>query len=129
MKRVGFILAIVIFTFAVFIFVNNSYYPSLPIDNLSAKEVIKKLKNSDNKVVEIAVEGDTIWFITRTDNQGILIADENIKQMLGSNGWEFKDKDGSGLFFEKDGERLIATAQMWTKKYVLVKVQNKFKNH
>ena len=128
MKRVGLILAIVMVIFAVFIFINKSYYPPLPIDNLSAKEAIEKLENSDNKVVEIAVEGDTIWYITRTDNQGILIADENIKQMIGSNGWEFKEKDGGGLFFEKDGERLIATTQMWSKKYVLVKVQDKFKN-
>jgi hypothetical protein len=112
--------------FAMFIFVNKSYYPSLPIDNLSAKEAIGKSENSDNKVVEIAVEGETIWYITRTDNQGVLIADENIKQMISLNGWEFKEKDGSGLFFEKDGERLIATTQMWSKKYVLVKVQSKF---
>lgn len=41
--------------------------------------------------------------------------------MVVSNGWEFKDKDGAGLFFEKDGEELIATTQMWTKNYVLVK--------
>ena len=127
MKKVVFIFGIVIVIIAVFIFVNKSYYPPLPIENLSAKEVIGKLENSDNKVVEIAVEDDTIWYITRTDNEGILIADENIKQMIGSNGWEFKEKDGSGLFFEKDGERLIATTQMWSKKYVLVKVQSKFK--
>lgn len=114
--------------FVLFIFVNKSYYPSLPIDNLSAKEAIEKLENSDNKVVEIAIEGDTIWYITRTENQGVLIADENIKQMVGSKGWEFKEKDGSGLFFEKEGERLIATTQMWSKKYVLVKVQNKIES-
>ncbi|TSI02555.1 hypothetical protein [Lysinibacillus sp. BW-2-10] len=128
MKRVGFILAIVIVIFAVFIFVNKSYYPSLPIDHLSAKEAIEKLENSDNKVVEIAVEGNTVWCITRTENQGVFIADENVKQMIASNGWKFKEKDGSGLFFEKEGERLIATTQMWSEKYVLVKVQNKFKN-
>lgn len=32
----------------------------------------------------------------------------------------------SDLFFEKDEEQLIATIQMWTKKYVLVQVQNQF---
>lgn len=114
--------------FALFLFVNESYYPSLPIDHLSAKEAIEKLENSDNKVVEIAIESDTIWYITRTENQGVLIADENIKQMIGSNGWEFKEKDGGGLFFEKGGERLVATTQMWSEKYVLVKVQNKIES-
>ena len=57
-----------------FIFVNKSYYPSLPIDNSSAKEVIEKLEESDSKIVEIAVEDDTIWYITRTENKGILIS-------------------------------------------------------
>ncbi|PTQ55333.1 MAG: hypothetical protein BSOLF_2436 [Candidatus Carbobacillus altaicus] len=37
-------------------------------------------------------------------------------------------KDGAGLFFEKDGEELIITTQMWTEKYVLVKIQSKFKD-
>lgn len=127
MKQVGIILGIVVVIVAVFIFVNKSYYPSLPIDNLSAKEAIKKLKNSDEKIVEIATDDDSIWYITKTENEGISIADENIIQMIGSKGWEFKEKDGAGLFFEKDGERLLVTTQMWTKKYVLVQVQNKFK--
>ncbi|WP_391205762.1 hypothetical protein [Psychrobacillus sp. L4] len=127
MKKVGFILGIVIVIIAVFIFVNKSYYPSLPIENLSAKEVIEKLEESDSKVVEIAFEDEMIWYITRTENEGILVADEYIKKMISSNGWEFKEKDGAGLFFEKDGESLIATTQMWTKNYVLVKIQSKFK--
>lgn len=127
MKKVGFILGIAIVIIAVFIFVNKLYYPSLPIENLSAKEAIDKLKESESKIAEIAVEGDSIWYITRNENKGISIADENIKQMIGSNGWEFKEKDGAGLFFEKDGRRLIATTQMWTEKYVLVKIPGNFK--
>lgn len=129
LKKVGLILGIVIVIIAVFIFAKNSYYPPLPIENLSAKEVIGKLEESDSKVVEIAKEDDAIWYITRKENEGILKADENIKQMIGSKGWEFKEKDGSGLFFEKEGERLVATTQMWGGKYVLVKVQSKLKKH
>lgn len=129
MRKGGFIsLVILIVIFAVFIFVNKSYYPPLPIEKLAAKEVIEKMEETDSKVVEIAVEDDTIWYITRTENEGISIGDENIKHMIGSEGWDFKEKDGAGLFFEKDGERLVATTQMWSKHYVLVKVQSKFKN-
>ena len=127
MKKVGFILGIAIVIIAVFIFVNKSYYPSLPIEHLSAKEAIEKLKGSESKIAEIAVENDSIWYITSSENKGISIADENIKQMIGSNGWEFKEKDGAGLFFEKDGKRLIATTQMWTGNYVLVKIPGNFK--
>lgn len=125
MKKVVFILGIGIVIIALYISVNKLYYPSLPIDHLSAKEAIKKMEESDSEIVEIAVEDDAIWYITKTENEGILIADENIKQLISSNGWEFKEKDGGGLFFEKDGERLVATTQMWTKKYVLVKIQSK----
>ncbi len=127
MKKVGFILGIVIVMIGLFIFVNKLYYPSLPIEKLSAKEVIGKLKESDSKIAEIAVEGDFIWYITSSGNKGISIADENIKQMVVSNGWAFKEKDGAGLFFEKDGKRLIATTQMWTENYVLVKIPSDFK--
>ncbi|MBS4207301.1 hypothetical protein [Bacillus sp. FJAT-50079] len=126
MKKIGVILGIVIVMIGVFIFVNKSYYPHLPIEHLSAKEVIEKLEESDRKVVEIASEDEAIWYITRSENQGISIADEQIKEMIGSKGWIFKEKEGSGLFFEKDGERLVATTQMWTKKYVIVKIQSKF---
>ncbi|PLR70677.1 hypothetical protein [Bacillus sp. UMB0728] len=127
MKKAVFILGIAIVIIAVFIFVNKLYYPSLPIKNLSAKEAIEKLKESESKVAELAVEGDSIWYITSSENTGISIADENIKQMISSNGWEFKEKDGAGLFFEKDGKRLIATTQMWKGNYVLVKIPADFK--
>lgn len=127
MKKIAYILAIVLVIFALFIFVNKSYYPSIPIDNLTAKEAIEKLEKSDSKVVEIAEDDAAIWYITRTENEGISIPDDNIKQMIGSKGWEFKEKDGAGLFFEKEGVDLVATTQMWTKKYVLVKIQSKFK--
>lgn len=89
MKKVGFILSIVIVVIASFIFVNKLYYPALPIENLSAKDAINKLKESASKIVEIAVEGDSIWYITSSENRGISIADENIKKMVVSNGWEF----------------------------------------
>ncbi|WP_186580295.1 hypothetical protein [Aquibacillus kalidii] len=128
MKKGLFIFGFVIVIIVGFIFVNKSYYPPLPIENLTAKEVIQKLKKSDNKVVEIAEEDETIWYITKNENEGIRKADENIKQMIISNGWEFKNKDGAGLFFKKNEERLVATTQMWSENYVLVKVDSKFKN-
>lgn len=46
--------------------------------------------------------------------------------MIGSKGWKFKEKEGSGLFFEKGDEKLIVTTEMWTGKYVLVKVPENY---
>lgn len=127
MKRIGIILGIALVISAVFILINKSYYPSLPIDELSAKEAISKLKESDEKIVEVATDDDSIWYITKSENKGMSLAEGNIKQMIGSKGWQFKEQDGAGLFFEKDGEKLVVTTQMWTKKYVLVQAQKKFK--
>ncbi|MGE6486863.1 hypothetical protein [Paenisporosarcina sp. NPDC076898] len=126
MKKVGLILGVILVIIAVFVFVNKLYYPSLPIEGISAKEAIEKLKESNSEIVEIALEGNSRWYITSKENKGLAIAEENIKQMVESNGWEFKQKDGAGLFFEKEGERLIATTQMWTKNYVLVKIPKNF---
>ncbi|PFG05299.1 hypothetical protein [Bacillus sp. es.034] len=127
MKKMGLILGIVIVIIGVFIFVYKPYYPSLPIENLSANQAIDSLKESESKIAEIAVEGDFIWYITSSEKKGISIADENIKKLIVSNGWDFKNKDGAGLLFEKNDKSLIATSQMWTKSYVLVKIPSHFK--
>lgn len=127
MKRIGIILGIFVVIAAVFIFVNKSYYPSLPIESLSAKETIEKLNKSDEKIVEIGTDNNSIWYITKIGVDGILTVDENIEKMFSAEGWEFKEKMGAGLFFEKEDEKLIVTTQMWTGKYVLIQVQNQFK--
>ena len=46
--------------------------------------------------------------------------------MLSPKEWVFKRKDGSGLFFEKQGEDLIITTQKWTGDYSLVDIPMKF---
>ncbi|ARJ39358.1 hypothetical protein SporoP8_11025 [Sporosarcina ureae] len=127
MKWIGMIAAVFAVMAAVWMVVNKSYYPSLPIENQSAKEVIGQLNDSDQKIIEIATDENFIWYITRSQNDGISVADEAIKEMIGSKGWVFTAKEGSGLFFEKESESLLVTTQMWTKKYVLVHVPNEFR--
>ncbi|WP_028391980.1 hypothetical protein [Bacillus cihuensis] len=104
---------------AVFVFNNKLFYPPLPMENLSKKEAVELLNDSNKEIVKLASENGYEWYITRSAQS---IADENIKKMLSQNGWLFKQKDGSGLFFEKQGDRLIATTQRWTGDYVLVKI-------
>ncbi|MEM5018460.1 hypothetical protein WKH31_19405 [Metabacillus indicus] len=122
MKKAVLIAGVFLALLALAAYVNKWYYPPVPISGINAKEAIDRLKNTDRKIVDIASENGQVWYIIRTENKGVSFADENVKQMLAANGWKFKQKDGSGLFFEKDGDRLIASTQMWTKKYVLVKV-------
>ncbi|MCM2674489.1 hypothetical protein [Alkalicoccobacillus plakortidis] len=87
--------SIVLVSVAVFLFVNKSYYfyPSLPIENVSASYVIEKLDRSDDEVAEIAELEDYTWFLTKSSkNEGFAKSDENIKQRIHSDGWSLKRK-------------------------------------
>src|SRR5699024_8754935 len=95
-----------------FVFYNKLYYPTLPIETISKKEVIEKLNKSDEKILKLTSENGKEWYIVNEQNQSIV--DEIIIDMLSQKEWVFKRKDGSGLFFEKQGEDLIITTQKWT---------------
>jgi len=95
------------------------YYPILPIESVSKREVLQSINESSEPIVKIANEDGYDWFITRAV-QGEYR--ETLKAMIGDHGWEFETQDGSGYFFEKEKEKLIVTTQMWTGKYVMVQV-------
>lgn len=120
MKKLLLAIGLIIIFVGAFVFYNKLYYPSLPIENMSKKEVLEKLNNSDEKIVKLSNENGQEWYIISERN--ISLADEIIKEMVSQYGWVFKQKDGSGLFFEKQGENLIVSTKMWTGDYVLVKI-------
>ena len=122
MKKIVLLLTIILFIAGIFIIGNKLYIPQSPIDHLSAKEILHTLNNSNEEVVKLTKENNQTWYITKSNNNGIEEADAKLVEILTSEGWPFKDKDGSGLFFEKHSEKLIVTTEMWTSKYVLVKV-------
>lgn len=122
MKKIQLLFVVIIAIIAVYVFANKLYYPSLPITGVSPKEAIDRLSESDSKIVQIAEEGNNLWFMTKSESNGVHGTDETIKELVTAKGWVFKEKDGAGLFFEKNGETLIATTQMWTENYVLVQI-------
>ncbi|MCM3618330.1 hypothetical protein M3936_12140 [Sutcliffiella horikoshii] len=95
------------------------YYASLPMESVSKKEVLQSIDESSEPIVKIANEDGYDWFITRME-QGK--GAENMKQLLKEQGWEFEYQEGGGYFFKKSDQSIIVTTQMWTGKYVLVKV-------
>ncbi len=107
-----------------FVFDNKLYYPALPIESMSKKAVIEKLNDSDKPIVTLSNENGQQWYIIRERDASA--ADELIKKMVSQKGWTFRQKEGSGLFFEKQGENLIVTTQKWTGDYVLVKIPAPF---
>ncbi|WP_404349375.1 hypothetical protein LG311_02705 [Sutcliffiella horikoshii] len=101
------------------------YYATLPIESVSKKEVLHSINDSSEPIVLFANEDGYDWFITRS-NQGEYR--ETFKEMLDEHGWEFEYQDGSGYFFEKEGEKLIVTTEMWTGEYVIVQVPEDWKD-
>ncbi|WLD92494.1 hypothetical protein [Alkalihalobacillus sp. AL-G] len=124
MKKGVLIVGGLIIVLGIVAFNSKFYYPPLPIDSISKKEVINSLNDSSTDIVKIAEENGYEWFITRME-QGK--AYKNLKRMISDNGWEFKTQEGSGYFFEKDDNTLIATTQMWTGNYVIVKIPKNWK--
>ena len=124
MKKLGLISSLLVMAIVVFMYVNKTFYPPLPIENVSAKEVLKKLHTSNEQIIEIAIDEQATWYMTKNSEGGIKTVDENVKKIIVERDWNFKEKQGAGLIFEKNSEELIITTQMWTKKYVLIRIPN-----
>lgn len=123
MKSLGLLLAALFLVSAVFIDSNKLLYPPLPIDSLTPKEAIQKLNASSFDLVALSNDKKATWYLTVLSARDIQKVDEDIQQMMANEGWAFLEKEGSGLFFEKNDERSIVTTEMWTKQYVLVQIQ------
>ncbi|WP_312125469.1 hypothetical protein [Lysinibacillus boronitolerans] len=123
MKKIGLLIVALFVVSGVFIDSNKLLYPSLPIDSLTPKEAIQKLNASPVDLVALSNDKKATWYLTAISARGIQKVDEDIQQMMANEGWAFLEKEGSGLFFEKNGERSIVTTEMWTKQYVLVQIQ------
>ncbi|MGG3805255.1 hypothetical protein [Metabacillus fastidiosus] len=120
MKKWLLLVGVVIIVISIVAFNSKFYYPSLPVNSVSKKEVLESLNDSSKEIVKIAEENGYDWFITRNE-QGK--AYENLKRMVSEKEWQFKNQEGSGFFFEKDDKKLIATTEMWTGNYVIVQIR------
>ena len=120
MKKILITIALIVVLVGAFVFYNKLYYPSLPIETISKKEVIEKLNHSDQKIIKLTSEKGKEWYIVNERNQSNV--DDIIKDMMKEKDWVFKEKEGSGLFFEKQGEELIVTTEKWTSNYSLVDI-------
>lgn len=103
MKKLGILVAL-LSVGAIIIFSNKIYYPSLPIDSITQKEAIRKINTSSNDLVELSKDHNAIWYITAISTMGIQKVDADIQQLMENEGWVFLEKEGSGLFFEKNEE-------------------------
>lgn len=124
MKKSLIIFGLLVVILGIVAFDSKFYYPTLPIESLSKKEVLASLNDSEENIVKIAEENGYEWFITRME-QGK--AYENIKKLINTNAWEFQTQEGSGYFFKKDDKTIIVSTQMWTRKYVIIQISKEWK--
>ena len=68
MKRNGLVGMLLIASFMVVI--DKLYDPPSPVNHVSGKEILQKLHHSNEKVVMIAKEDQTIWYISRNNKNG-----------------------------------------------------------
>lgn len=102
------------------LFYSKIYYPSLPIDSLSKREVAPKANKLDEGFVYLTKENGYEWYISKM-NQGE--AYEHLKQMMNEKGWNYKEQMGAGFIFQKENkEELIVESEMWTGKYVIFQI-------
>jgi len=125
MKKILFAILLIAALAGAYIFINKLYYPPLPIDTISKKEVLNLLHQSDQKIVFLTTENGKEWFIIDERNQ--VNNAEIITDMLQKYGWAYIEQLGSGFFFEKQNEKLIVTTQKWTSNYSLVDIPTNYK--
>ena len=89
------IISIIVIILVLVAYNTKFYYPTLPIESVSTREVLQSINESSEPIVKIANEDGYEWFITRAD-QGEYR--EALKAMLSDHGWEFVTQDGSGYF-------------------------------
>jgi len=125
MKKISIIILLITALVGAYIFINKLYYPALPIDTISKKEVLDRLHQSDEKIVFLTTENGKEWFIIDERNQ--VNRAEIMTDMLQNYGWAYIEQMGSGFFFEKQNEILIVTTQKWTGNYSLVDIPTNYK--
>ncbi len=121
-NKISLFLTLILLTALIFIgisfYASKAYYPELYFDGGSKKDVVEKLKKSNDELVELANVDGFYWL----GFKGNALEGRNkiIKQME-SQGLKYEYNEGNGIFFE-NGERVIVTGRQWTGDYILYKV-------
>jgi hypothetical protein len=118
------LLFLIVSILAVFILISfwfyssKVYYPTLPFEGGSKKEVVEKLDKSNNELVELANINGFYWIGYRGNQQE---GRDNVIIEMEDQGLKYESYDGAGIFFGNE-DRIIITGTMWTSDYVIYKV-------
>ncbi|RNB84902.1 hypothetical protein [Brevibacillus panacihumi] len=98
-------------------------YPALPFSHPDKSSVVAKLKQADDEMLIPLTTADSdtryYWLGAKSAQSGEA---KSLKSLLQTRGWTFAEQEGAGYFFEKEQQRIVITAQMWSSDFVLYKV-------
>ncbi|CAH1203516.1 hypothetical protein PAECIP111893_01987 [Paenibacillus plantiphilus] len=84
-----------------------------------------KLHTTDQQIVRMS-DSDGL------DNRYLALRDSNDIELLiermNKHKWTHIEQVGSGYFFEKNNQRVVVTAKIWHRNYIIYRVQNNVVN-
>ncbi|MFC8688928.1 hypothetical protein [Brevibacillus porteri] len=119
--KVLFLLFFLGFCFIMIMSVSLIWYPALPFDSKSKREVTELLGENTGTIVKLTTEENVDWYGYGPHANQASAADA-MKRAMTEKGWTFIQQEGAGYFFERGEEKLIITSQMWTGSYVLFRI-------
>lgn len=98
------------------------YINNTGIDNI---KLMYKLHKTDYEILRMPeFEG--------RDNRYLALRDSNVKELIlermNMEQWQYTGQEGSGYFFEKNGQTAIITTKIWNRNYIICTVQNNVVN-
>ncbi|MFF0830639.1 hypothetical protein ACFYU8_27715 [Brevibacillus sp. NPDC003359] len=120
-KRAKSLFLVIIFGFCLIMLANafRIWYPALPFESKSKREVTELLDEYTGPIVKLTTENNIDWYGAQSD-QGS--AADAVKRAVTEKGWTFIQQEGAGYFFERGKEQMVITSQMWTGNYVLFRI-------
>lgn len=99
------------------LYYSKAYYPSLPFDSATKRDVLHVLKLAEGKLAKVTEEDGYEWYAARQGE-----ADEQLQDMMTDRGWQLVEQMGSAFLFKRGEATLIIESEMWTRYYVLFQI-------
>lgn len=85
-----------------------------PVEEVKPLSAIIKIERSSDELVQLGAYQSADWYISKAnpaETHKLMIA------MMEKDGWRYAEQNGSGLFFENNGEKKIVSCEKWASRY------------
>jgi len=104
------------------LYMGKYYYPPLPFDGSSKREVVKKLDTSNGEFVLLAEGVKMNWYGFKGNMHD---AGQALQDLMRERNLAFIEQMGAAYLFEDaEGNRIIVESEQWTGRYRMFEVPN-----